>query len=186
MDEVRVQEVVERTVQAADTEESPEKGLIVMSTGAVLRPLRLPDLIMQRLWAEHPTPKPPMVEVESGGKKWMEANPDDPAYQETLDQRNLELGEALLRLMLLKGMHIEVLPLGVPVYEEDDEWVEEFETLGAVIPTTKTARWLEWVRYRVLPTSADLAKLQEACSRLSGVSEEEIQAAMERFRRAVG
>jgi hypothetical protein len=155
--------------------------LVRTSTGALLRPKKLPDLLVQQLWSRFPIPQPPTVEVRGHGKTWREPNPDDPTYRRALQQRTLDVGEAMLRLTLLRGVEVVELPANVLPYEQDTEWLEDMEYLGVTLPESKAGRYVEWLRYRVVVTNEDFIALQRACTRLAGVTEEDVQAATELF-----
>lgn len=168
-------------------EAKPDDGLVTTSVGAVLRAKRLPDLLVQQIWARFPEPVPPTVEVTgAGGKKWREANPDDPAHRRAQQERTLAIGEAMLKMVLLRGVEIVQLPEGLPPFEEDTEWREDLEYLGAELPTSLAGQKVEWMRYRIVVTNEDLTALQEACNKLAGVTEADVAAAMEIFPGAGG
>lgn len=159
------------------------KSVLTLVSGAVVEAKPVPDMVLQALFSQYPEPKPPILETEVRGKMIREANLDDPDYLVAVDARDKVLSDAMLNLTLLRGMKVLQLPPDVFPYDEDDEWNEELSDLGIEIPTKKTLRRLLWLRYRVAISTTDLVKLQEESMRLSGVSEEEIQAAMLRFQR---
>ena len=140
-------------------------------------------MVLQSLFSQYPEPKPPILETEVRGKMIREANLSDPDYLAAVETRDKVLSDAMLNLTLLRGLKVLQLPSDVSPYDEDDEWEEQLSDLGIQIPTKKTLRRLLWIRYRVAISTSDLVKLQEESMRLSGVSETEIQAAMQRFQR---
>ena len=160
-----------------------DKFVLTLVSGAVVEAKPVPDMVLQALFSQYPEPKPPILKTEVRGKMIREANASDPDYLIAVEERDKVLSDAMLNLTLLRGMKVLQLPSDVSPYDEDDEWNEELSDLGIEIPTKKTLRRLLWLRYRVAISTTDLVKLQEASMRLSGVSEEEIQAAMERFQR---
>ena len=160
-----------------------ERSVLTLVSGAIVEAKPVPDMVLQALFSQSPEPKPPILETEVRGKMIREANLDDPDYLAAVEARDKVLSDAMLNLTLLRGLKVLQLPPDVVAYDEDDEWEEELSDLGIEIPTKKTLRRLLWLRYRVAISTTDLVKLQEESMRLSGVSEEEIQAAMQRFQR---
>lgn len=160
-----------------------DKSVLTLVSGAVVEAKPVPDMVLQALFSQYPEPKPPILETEVRGKVIREANLNDPDYLTAVETRDKVLSDAMLNLTLLRGLKVLQLPPDVFEYENDNEWEEELSDLGIEIPTKKTLRRLLWLRYRVAISTTDLVKLQEESMRLSGVSEEEIQAAMQRFQR---
>ena len=156
-------------------------SVLILVSGAVVEARPVPDMVLQTLFSQYPEPKPPILETEVRGKMIREANLDDPDYLVAVEVRDKVLSDAMLNLTLLRGLKVLQLPSDVVEYDKDDEWEEQLSDLGIQIPTKKTLRRLLWLRYRVAISTTDLVKLQEESMRLSGVSEKEIQAAMERF-----
>lgn len=159
------------------------RSVLTLVSGAVVEARPVPDMVLQALFSQYPESKPPILETEVRGKMIREANLSDPDYIAAVEARDKVLSDAMLNLTLLRGLKVLQLPPDVVAYEEDNEWEEELSDLGIEIPTKKTLRRLLWLRYRVAISTTDLVKLQEESMRLSGVSEEEIQAAMQRFQR---
>lgn len=176
-----IDEVLER-VDAAEKEATqlPTLDLWLMC-GAKVRIKPIPAVILQMLQKEHPEPTIPISIVQIGGKNVEEPNPNDPRYRRALDQHRLEMGDATLKLMMLKGLEILELPPNVQPYEQDDTWVEELSVIGISVPETPLARKVVWMRYRILGYVEDFEKVQDACWKLGGVSEEDIAAAEARF-----
>ncbi len=159
------------------------RSVLTLVSGAIVEAKPVPDMVLQSLFSQYQEPKPPILETEVRGKMIREANLDDPDYLAAVEARDKILSDAMLNLTLLRGLKVLQLPPDVVAYEEDDEWEEELSDLGIEIPTKKTLRRLLWLKYRVAIATGDLVKLQEESARLSGTSEEEIQAAMQRFQR---
>ncbi len=173
-----VDEVLER-VDAAEKEATQLPTLdLTLMCGARVRVKPIPAVVLQMLQKEHPEPQIPVSIVQIGGKEQEVPNPDDPRYRQARDQHRLEMGDATLKLMLLRGLEILELPPDVRPYEQDDTWVEELEVIGiSSIPETPLARKITWMRYRILGYVEDFEKVQAACWKLGGVSEEDIAAA---------
>lgn len=175
------QDAASNAAAATVAEEAEGDGTLVTSTGVKVLPKELPSTLVQRIWAQYPPPKPPMVEMKDGGNVWMAANPMDPDYLEAKSQRVIQAGEATMKLTLLKALDIVELPEGMASYEKDTEWIEEAEAIGLPVPDDKTGRYIEWLRWRVMPTGTDYERINNACMRLAGVTEAEVAAAMDRF-----
>ena len=180
-------EQVNEALDAVETdEELIANPVITLRTGVTVRVKPVPDLIAQKIWAQFEEPKPPLVEIESGGKKWKEPNPDDPAYHEALSNHRIALSEALNKLGMLHGFEIVSLPEGMKPYEEDTEWIEECELFGITVPKSGPGRYVEWVRNRVLTNNIDMQRVQKLQNALSGVTPKEVAAALETFRHMGG
>ena len=164
-------------------EQLPDDFTFVTSTGAVIEAIEPPDNIMQRVLAQFPERDPPIVTITQGSKTWKEPNANDPDYVRKRRRRMVLLGEAVLKVNMFKGMVILELPKDQSKYEDDTEWIEEYEAIGLDVPgkEQKTARYLEWLRYRILPSAMDMEGLRKAGSRLEGISEEDIEAAAAKF-----
>jgi len=187
MTEETIETRVEAVIEEEDAHISSRSRRVTLESGVVLEVRRVPDLVMQRLWLKFPRPQPPMRHIVSKtGKEWDEPNPDDPTYKEAMTKRALDFSDASLKLMLLKGVKIISLPENIVPFEKDDEWEEELEMVGLDIPKSKSGRYVEWLRYRVVGSHAELQRIQEVANELSGVSEEDVRAAQEMFPRLGG
>jgi len=164
-------------------EQLPDDFTFVTSTGAVIEAIEPPDNIMQRVLAQFPERDPPIVTITQGSKTWKEPNANDPDYVRKRRRRMVLLGEAVLKVNMFRGMVILELPKDQPKYEDDTEWIEEYEAIGLDVPgkEQKTARYLEWLRYRILPSAMDMEGLRKAGNRLEGIKEEDVEAAMATF-----
>ncbi len=164
-------------------EQLPDDFTFVTSTGAVIEAIEPPDNIMQRVLAQFPERDPPIITVVQGAKTWKEPNANDPDYIRKRRRRMVLLGEAVLKVNMFRGMVILELPKDQPKYEDDTEWIEEYEAIGLDVPDKKqkTARYLEWLRYRILPSAMDMEGLRKAGNRLEGIKEEDVEAAMATF-----
>ena len=172
-------EAIVQVATMLDKLERPNE--LKLSSGAVVKPVEIPDMLIQMLYANFPAPKAPMVEIHSGGKHWVQENPDDPRYAETLAERDRTLSAAMINLVLVRGMTVLTLPEGCPLVE-DTSWEEELAVMGMVVPETGTARKLIWLKRFIVTRSLDLATVQTAALELSGATEEAVQEAMDRFR----
>ncbi len=162
--------------------------IFVTSTGAKIRPEVAQEHIVSRIFAQFPLPDPPVIMIKQGSKEYPQENRDDPAYIEKRMRMMVLQGEAMLRVYILRCATILELPEGVTEYDGSDnaEWIEEFEAFGFTLPETKTARRIEWLIFNIFPRTPDLAKLQDRCRILSGVTEEDIARELEGFRDSSG
>jgi len=159
---------------------------ITLSNGVVVKVKPLPDLLMRKLYSKFDPPEPPEVEINSGGKTWTEPNYDDPNYENAMRKYTMTIADGIANLILLRGFDIISKPDHIPDYEEDDTWEEELEAVGLEIPEKPLERKLSWMEYRIVETNNDLDAIQTASQRLSGISEEEVEEAQERFRGLTG
>jgi hypothetical protein len=74
------------------------------------------------------------------------------------------------------------LPEGMLDFDQDTEWLEEYAALGFSIEfSNRLERKLEWLTYRVIVSNADMAKIQDLSTKLSGVTDEQLKAAEATF-----
>lgn len=174
-------ELAAKVSEELDKSEENEVCL-TLSNGVRVRLTPPPMLATQLIAKQHPEPRPPVVEVTGDdGRTWQEENPNDPDYQRALAERRLLLSETLLKIVLLKSMHLEYIPDTVIPFESD-EWREELSYLGVEVPEDPRTQKLYWIRYEILGVPKDFEKVQDASARLSGASEEDIAEAEARFR----
>lgn len=171
---------------AVEDSEKEADNTLTLSNGVKVRVKPLPDLLMRKLYSKFDPPEPPEVEVESGGKTWTEPNYNDPNYENAMRKYTMNLADGIANLILLKGFDIISKPDHIPDYEDDDTWVEELEAVGLDVPEKPLERKLAWMEYRIVATNNDLDAIQEASQRLSGISEEDVEEAQERFRGLTG
>ena len=175
------------TVKEADAEDAEELSAVVtLNNGVKVRVKALPDLLIQRLYAQYDMPEPPTVEVESGGKTWEEKNYNDPGYQDAVTRYTMRITKGLTNLILLRGFEVLEKPDDIPDYEDDDTWELELELIGVDVPENAHQKRLIWREYRLLENSYNLDLVQTRSQKLSGVSEEDIIRAQERFRSLTG
>jgi hypothetical protein len=177
-------------VNAADAESVDDdeelSSVVKLNNGITVRVKPLPDLLVQRLYTQYDMPEPPMVEVESNGKTWEEKNYNDPAYQDEVTRYTMRIAAGITNLMLLRGFEVLEKPDHIPDYEDDDTWELELELVGVDIPSDTHRKRLMWREYRLLENSYNMDLVQTRSQKLSGVSEEDIVRAQERFRGLTG
>lgn len=126
-------------------------------------------------------PKVPLVFVQAKGRK--EPNPDDPDYQEAMRFWQLSLAMAVNNFLILRGS--ELLPESVPdtlVRHDEQEWADEAVFYGTDINNRK-ALYLDWVKYVAAPDERDVTNLLYAIGRKSGINQEDVAEAVNRFQR---
>lgn len=173
---------IEDVVRENDVDEEKTRFLTT-TTGAKIEILTPPDRLIQALWRKYPEPRVPMIERKDGSRTALEPNPDDPEYIRAVNDRTLLINDGVERITLLKGIRILELPPDVPAFENDEEFAEEFEDLMGYPPATqRTARYLEWLSYRILPASSDMLDIQRVAFEIIGVDAEDVAAAEDSFR----
>ncbi len=173
----------DKVIEAVSNMDKRGDGLIRLSTGVVLKPRRIPNLMFAEVVRFFKRPKVPVVYIEDIGRE--EENPNDPAYQEAVAAYTNELSMAIVDLMIVSGTEINSVPKGFPK-PEDDSWYEEFDAVFSMFghndTLTTKKRYLKWVKFCAAPTEQDIASIMEGVGRLSGVSEEDVSDAITRFR----
>lgn len=150
---------------------------LVLGNGAILRLKRIPPLLISRVVNQaHPNPKPPKIIIKTFDDKegHEEDNPHDPDYIEALKDNRRAQGTAMIDLAILRGVEV-TLP-------EDDSWIADLASLGIDVGETYNARVNTYVRYILLESPTDISNLLRKISILSGVREEDVRAAEDRFR----
>lgn len=163
----------------------------VTSRGIAVECLPIPTLV-EKMQAQYPMPAPPTYTVETiTGVK--EVHPYDEAtvaalgteeakaawaeYQQKLQAATAAYNQALMRLVMLRGIKFE-LPAG-------DEWVEEQRFIGLAVPDNPRERKLHWLETEALATLEDYAALINGVMEASGIPQEAIDQAEATFRREV-
>lgn len=163
---------VASAVQGANT---PEDDTITLSTGVVLRGKMVPSMLLIKIMANFPRPKPPVWTNPIMGRE-ME-NPDDPNFIESVKAWKMEMSNATLNVMILMGTELVRVPKGMSK-PDDDVWLESYRLLGIpMYPANKHWRYLSWITFTAAPEMKDLDKIKEVVGRLSGVPESKVDAA---------
>jgi len=175
------------TVEAVEKAQTPVSNEIKLSTGVVLRAKKANPLVMVRVMAAFPRPKPPTWMNPKMGRE-ME-NPDDPDYRARLQAWQMESGSTILNAMILLGTELVKTPKGFegphPVDGKDGErewpeWIQEYEFLGIPThPNNASWRYLTWVMFKAAANEKDFNLIKEKVGRLSGISEDAVQSAEE-------
>jgi len=188
-EEQAIADGVDRALADATPENpKPDDLIFKTSTGAMVRPEVVDELIVQKIYAQFPEPDPPIVMIKQGSKTYPQENREDPTYQMSILRALVLRGEAMLKLYMLRFSTILELPDGVEEYNDSDDaaWIEEYEAYGFILPKTKTARHLEWMRFHIYPRSSDMTRLQERAGLLAGVTEEDVAEELARFQNSGG
>lgn len=171
------------TTAVPENGDKPPDNIVVTSTGVKFKAKTVPKMAMGAITEKfnREKPKVPVVMVPAKGRK--EPNKDDPDYQEALGAWELSLTMALQNLMLLRGL--ELIPDSVPdgmLRHDDLDWAYEADMYGIDIKNPR-ALYLAWIQYVAAPTDHDTMHLLGTVGRRSGISEEDVQEALNRFQR---
>lgn len=168
---------------ASDEREKPdaERGIQVLSNGIRIRIKAVPPQAIRDAIAAIPVPEVPTTFVESKGRE--EENPNDPDYQKAVAATEEAQALASQRVAMVLGTELIDVPEGMQ-RPEDDGWIEDAEWLQLEVPRDdRRARYCAWLRYYAIQTHEDLAKTQSAPLLLASLSEEEVDQAVDTFRR---
>ena len=122
-------------------------------------------------------PKPPIIMIESKGRK--EPNHDDPDFQDALTSWNLSMSMAVSNFILLRGTELISVPDGMMSYDSD-EWKFEMELMSDLADNPR-ACYLEWLR-GVACSEDDSTKLFQIIGRKSNIAQEDVESAAAQFR----
>jgi hypothetical protein len=169
------------TVVEQIEESAVDDGLLVFSSGVVLRTKPMPKnkIADVMLALERQRPKVPVLWLEEKGRK--EENPNDPEYLDAMEEFAIRLVLRVLDLVTIYATEIESKPETIPDVN-NPIWHEELEYFGITIPQSPNLRYLIWVKKMCLVTDEDTAKWSNGLLKVSGILEAEVQAEMDRFR----
>lgn len=170
---------VARDAAASASQASLPPKQVHLSNGVILNIRQVAPLLIRRAAANVPKPKIPVVWLEEKGRE--EPNPYHPDYLAAMAEYQELVSEAGLNAMLLTGTSPASLPDGMSG-PDDNGWTEELEALDIAIPTSKPGRYLAWLQFVALKSLADFYSVGEAVGKASGLSEEDVQTAIESFR----
>lgn len=163
-----------------DAIEEVESDLVTLSTGVVLKAKKANPLMMIKVMAAHPRPKPPLWKHPTMGRE-ME-NPDDPEYQAQLKAYEMETNDATLNAFILLGTELVSVPKGMekphPKGDKPLKWIDDYSLLNIPMFVNNASwRYLTWVMFKAIADEKDLTLIQEAVGRLSGISEKSVESA---------
>jgi len=100
-------------------------------------------------------------------------------YQAQVAEIEAEMNERTLRAVAVKGIRVLTMP-------PEEEWVEEHEFMGLVVPEKAHERLYHYIRTDVLGTAQDGVDIMAGIYRASGVDEEVLARIEGSFRPEVG
>ena len=171
-------EAIEEREQKAHKDES----IVTTSVGVVFKTKPVALGLLQDIQKKYNKlkPKPPVYFIESKGRA--EPNPDDIGFQEAKSEWEVAFIMAQMDALLLLGTELLNVPKGVPIQTEDS-WMDICEILDIEIPKSPKGRYLLWVKYVAAPATTDIQALSLAIGKKTGVSDAEVETAMDRFQR---
>lgn len=177
---------------AVDAADSTERRVtsFTLETGIVLRLKPVPLMALNAAAARVPRPAVPVVMIPEKGRE--EPNPNDPAYQQAIEDWAIDQTEAQLAVALLLGTEIESVPEGM-WGPDDDEWIDEAQEVQQLagnadfaIHREGRARYLDWLRMYAITSIIDRDSLRRLLTLGYAITEREVQRAAETFRRVLG
>jgi hypothetical protein len=153
---------------------------ITLSTGIKLKVRAVPTTIYGEIMRKYTRPIPPVIFIEDKGRK--EENLNDPRFLQLSSEYDNNVSMAVIDAMILLGTEVSSVPASM-TKPEDEAWADELEAIGIVIGENKRKRYLMWIKYVAATGINDITKIMEAVGRLTGVTEEDVQDAVSRFRR---
>jgi hypothetical protein len=166
--------------KAGKSKDSVIPKRITLSNGIVLKVKPMPPMLLNSVANSIPEPEVPKVFLEDKGRE--EPNPNHPDYLRAVAERNSTISLATINLILFACTEIIEVPDDVWKLESDD-WVPLAKMAKVNFdPKDKTERYLAWLRCYALQTIDDLNQAQMIPLKLSGITEEEVEEAMETFR----
>jgi len=164
--------MVEKRQEDVKTEE-----IVTLSDGTKVRCVAVSPLLIQAVMDKYKEPEPPVKTVKTKpGLEETYIDYNDAGYLREREKVERQRNAASTDAILLMGLP-DVKP------PKDDSWVKNLEALGLEIPKDGPRRRLAYIKYVLLRHSTDLGKVVGVLSRLSGATEEQIQEAVEGFRR---
>lgn len=157
---------------------------ITLSNGIVLRVRSMPPLLFSSVTNSIPEPEVPKVYMEDKGRD--EPNPNHPDYVKAMEDRTAAIALATMNLMLVACTSIDSIPEDCES-PEDDGWLFQARMAGFEFnPNDRNERYLAWLRAYAIATVGDMQKVQTVPLQLAGVSEQEVDEAMDAFRSGEG
>lgn len=168
-------EIKDLETKVVEAVEGIDDDCIRLSSGVVLRGKQAPPLLLVKVMAAFPRPKPPVYMNPTLGREV--ENPDDPDYLDRVRSNQTESTNAMMNALILLGTELVETPKKFPK-PSDDSWLEEYQELGmATKPGNKSWRYLTWVTFKAVLNEKDLTEIQKVVGRLSGVPESAVKSA---------
>jgi len=160
--------------------ENEQSGLITLSTGVILTPTIVPNMLYLEIMGRFKAPKIPRFFNEDLGRE--EENPNHPDYIAEMQEYTQEMSKAMIDLMILFGTEINKCPKGVDPLESS-KWVNKLKlTHFEFDPDDEYDRYLNWIKAVAAPSDEDIEAISVGVGRLSGVVEDDVQDAVNQFR----
>lgn len=169
----------DKPVQAVKSVLNTKELNFQLSSGVVMRPRRVPNLLFAEVVSRFKAPKVPRFHNPDTGRE--EENPSDPAYTEAFNEYQAQLSMAIIDAMILMGTEVVSVPRTME-RAEDDLWTRKLKALGVPITDDPLVRYLAWVKYYAAEGQDDVQTIMTAVGRMSGVSEEDVNDAVSQFR----
>lgn len=157
-----------------------EKDRVTLSNGIVLKLRPVPPLAIREIALRFAPPPVPVVWI--GDKERSEPNPNDPDYLAAMTRYTNDQIYRVADVSISLGTAVESVPdyLERP---EADGWIDELEAVGITVDReNRHKRYLAWLRYYAINSTADLTRVMRGVTLLAGVTEEEVQRAVRAFR----
>jgi len=179
--------------EKAQEQEQEEREPIFHTTrmGHTIEILPIPPFLMDKINASIKYPEIPTYEAKTAAGE-IEIFPHDEttlesdedrkawaAYQSALTAASEAENDIMMRTMMLKGIDVK---LSGDAFEN---WKDEQEYLGLEIPTNKSALKVYYIETEILGNNQDIADIMTKIVEASGVSQEVVANAKEKFRSAV-
>lgn len=148
--------------------------LVTSSTGVKIRLSPIPRLLIGEL-AKIPRPKVPVVFMEDLGRT--EENPNDPAFIDAMNEYNIQISVKMVDAFILFGTTVESIPNGF-IKQEDPRVKRKLAILG-MKPDDEDQVYLAWIKYFACPMDEDIQAVTDGIGRLSGVSEKDVNDALQ-------
>lgn len=150
---------------------------LTFDTGITVMVRKTSPMLIQEVQKAFPPPKPPMNKVDYGnGFHALEANVNDPDYQQALKQYNEELEARVRKLMIIRGVDVEI------DHEAVNELREQMREIG--IELDKSDK-LVYVSMIAMGTAEDYQDLINAITRRSQATEDAVADAVATFQHPV-
>ena len=182
----------EKRLETPDKEQEIKTARV--SSGVVFKVKEVPQVAYVDLRNSLPEPVPPVWYNEEYDRE--EPNENDPRYIAQHANWETNMATAIMDLNIMLGSEVESIPSDGGVAPPDSEEFKEkmkilLRTFGwskqEIREVGKTERYLLWVKYeacsgKMYESDSDLSKLFTAIGRMSGVPEEDVNEAIEKFR----
>lgn len=161
--------------KAVDTHGQAADNEIRLSSGVILTAQQANPNVLIRIMTAVPRPHPPTYYDEMMGK--VMENPDHPDYKKQVEAWEMQYNNGMLNALVGLGTKLKSKPKGMPG-PDDPSWLEDYKAFGLpVVADSKAWRYIAWVLFLAAPTDKDTQLIAEKVRSLSGVKEEDVQAA---------